>query len=82
MEKKNKNPVKKDDSSTREKIKKIKCFYYKRQGHYIRDYAEKKKDEKERTTYIIMFSDNSSDDGYHNVDFLMASNNNIRGQWV
>ena len=58
------------------------CFYLKKQGHYIRDCAEKKKDEKERTEDAAVGSDDSSDDGYHSVDLLVASNNNIKDQWV
>ena len=29
-----------------------------------------------------MALDDSSDDGYHSVDLLVASSSNIRGQWV
>ncbi|KAH9723411.1 Integrase catalytic domain-containing protein [Citrus sinensis] len=60
-------------------MKKRKCFYCKKQGHYIRDCAEKKRNEKERTGDATVASDDSSDDGYHSVDLLVASNNNIKG---
>ncbi|KAH9723409.1 Integrase catalytic domain-containing protein [Citrus sinensis] len=59
-------------------MKKRKCFYCKKQGHYIRDCAEKKRNEKERTGDATVASDDSSDDGYHSVDLLVASNNNIK----
>ncbi|KAH9762165.1 hypothetical protein KPL70_000710 [Citrus sinensis] len=61
---------------------KRKCFYCKKQGHYIRDCAEKRRDEKERTGDAAVVSNDSSDDGYHSADLLVASNNNIKGQWV
>ena len=63
-------------------MKKRKCFYCKKQGHYIRDCVEKKMDEKERTGDAVVASDDSSDDGYHSADLLVASNSNIKGQWV
>ncbi|KAH9680375.1 Integrase catalytic domain-containing protein [Citrus sinensis] len=52
------------------------------EGHYIRDCTEKKNDEKERTGDAAVASDDSSDDGYHSADLLVASNINIKGQWV
>ncbi|KAH9800568.1 hypothetical protein KPL71_000711 [Citrus sinensis] len=61
---------------------KRKCFYCKKQGHYIRDCAEKRRDVKERTCDATVVSNDSSDDGYHSADLLVASNNNIKGQWV
>ncbi|KAH9790976.1 hypothetical protein KPL71_003571 [Citrus sinensis] len=82
QKKKNKSQAKKDDESVKEKMKKRKCFYCKKQGHYIRDCAEKRRDEKERTCDAAVASDDSSDDGYHNADLLVASNSNIKGQWV
>ncbi|KAH9699128.1 hypothetical protein KPL71_024224 [Citrus sinensis] len=82
QKKKNKSQAKKDDVSVKEKMKKRKCFYCKKQGHYIRDCAEKNKDEKERTGDAAVASDDSSDDGYHSADLLVASNSNIKGQWV
>lgn len=66
----------------KEKIKRRKCFHYKQQDQYIKDYAEKKKDEKERTIDAVVASDDSYNDGYHSTDLLVASNSNIRDQWV
>ena len=60
----------------------MKCFYCKKQGHYIRDCSKKKKDDNERMGDATMASDDSSDDGYHCVDLLVASSSNIRGQCV
>ena len=82
QKKKNKSQAKKDDVSVKEKMKKRKCFYCKKQGHYIRDCVEKKRDEKERIGDAAVASDDSSDDGYHSADLLVASNSNIKGQWV
>ncbi|KAH9779242.1 hypothetical protein KPL71_007654 [Citrus sinensis] len=79
---KNKSPAKKDDAYAKEKMKKRKCFYCKKQSHYIRDCDEKKNDEKERIKDAAVDSDDSSDDGYHSADLLVASNNNIKGHWV
>ncbi|KAH9763605.1 hypothetical protein KPL70_001228 [Citrus sinensis] len=79
---KNKSQAKKDDASAKEKMKKRKCFYCKKQGHYIRDCTEKKKDEKKRTGDAAVASDESYDDGYYSADLLVASNSNIKGQWV
>ena len=61
-------------------MKKRKCFYCKKQGHYIKDCAEKKNYEKERTWDAAVASDDSSNDGYHSDNLLVASNNNIKGQ--
>ncbi|KAH9697399.1 hypothetical protein KPL71_023589 [Citrus sinensis] len=82
QKKKNQSQAKKDDVSVKEKMKKRKCFYCKKQDHYIRDCAEKKRDEKERTGDAAVASEDSSDDGYHSADLLVASNSNIKGQWV
>ncbi|KAH9762289.1 hypothetical protein KPL70_000762 [Citrus sinensis] len=82
QKKKNQSQAKKDDVSVKEKMKKRKCFYCKKQGHYIRDCAEKKRDEKERTCDAAVAPEDSSDDGYHSADLLVASNSNIKGQWV
>ena len=60
-------------------MKKRKCFYCKKQGHYIRDCSEKKKYDKERIWDAAVASDDLSDDGYHSADLLVALNNNIRG---
>lgn len=78
-QKKNKNQTKKDEGSAREKLKKRKCFYHNRQCHYIRDCAEKKEDDKEIKKDAAVASNDSSNDGYHNADLLVASSSNIRG---
>lgn len=58
-------------------MKRRKCFYYKKVRPLHRDCAEKKKDEKERTWDAVVASDDSSGDGYHSADLLVASNSNI-----
>ena len=49
----------------KKKMKKKKCFYCKKTDYYIKDFAEKKKNEKERTWDALVASDDSSHDGYH-----------------
>lgn len=63
----------------KKKMKKNKCFYCKKQGHYIRDCAEKKKDSKKRTWDVAVASNDPSNYEYYSADLLMASNNNLRG---
>ncbi|KAH9686485.1 Integrase catalytic domain-containing protein [Citrus sinensis] len=77
--KKSKNQFKKEDESEKEKMKRIKCFYCKKTGHYIRDCAEKKRDNKEKSGDAAVASDESSDGGYQSADLLVASNGKIEG---
>ena len=76
--KKSKNQSKKEDESEKEKMKRRKCFYYKKTGHYIRDCAEKKKDNKEKLGDAAV----TSDEGYQSADLLVAPNGKIEGRWV
>ncbi|KAH9681573.1 Integrase catalytic domain-containing protein [Citrus sinensis] len=75
--KKNKNQFKKEDESEKENMKRKKYFYCKKIGHYIRDCAEKKKDNKEKSGDAAVAFDESSDGGYQSAHLLVASNGKI-----
>ena len=64
-------------------MKKRKCFYCKKEGHYIRDCAEKKKNDSQKGSGdAVVVLDESSDDGYQSADLLIASNASTEGQRV
>ncbi|KAH9662167.1 hypothetical protein KPL70_024758 [Citrus sinensis] len=82
---KNKNQGKghgKNQETADKKKKKRKCFYCRKEGHYIRDcYEKKKKESQEKSGDAAVASDDGSD-GYQSADLLVASNSNTKGQWV
>ncbi|KAH9679844.1 hypothetical protein KPL71_026299 [Citrus sinensis] len=73
----------KNQENTDKKKKKMKCFYCRKEGHYIRDCAEKKKKEsQEKSRDAAVASDDSTDKGYQSADLLIASKGDLEGQWV
>ncbi|KAH9647598.1 Endoglucanase 8 [Citrus sinensis] len=67
---------------TNKKKKKRKCFYCKKEGHYIRDCLEKKKKESQEKSRDVAVASDDASNGYHSVDLLVTSNSNTKGQWV
>ena len=68
----------KNQENADKKKKKRKCFYCRKEWHYIRDCLKKKKKESQEKLGDAAVAS----DGYHNADLLMASNSNTKGQWV
>lgn len=54
----------------------------KKQDHYIRDCAKKKRDSKDKAGNAVLDLHDSSNKGYHNVDLLVVLIEKIQGQWV
>ncbi|KAH9681558.1 CCHC-type domain-containing protein [Citrus sinensis] len=82
---KNKNQGKghgKNQETADKKKKKRKCFYCRKEGHYIRDCFEKKKKESQEKSGDAAVAVDDGSDGYQNADLLAASNSNTKGQWV
>ncbi|KAH9669014.1 hypothetical protein KPL70_021617 [Citrus sinensis] len=82
---KNKNQGKghgKNQETADKKKKKRKCFYCRKEGHYIRDCFEKKKKESQEKSGDAAVASDDGSDGYQSADLLVASNSNTKGQWV
>ncbi|KAH9744865.1 hypothetical protein KPL70_003863 [Citrus sinensis] len=80
---KNKNQGKghgKNQETADKKKKKRKCFYCRKEGHYIRDCFEKKKKESQEKSGDAAVASDDGSDGYQSADLLVASNSNTKGQ--
>ena len=78
---KNKNQGKrhgKNQENTNKKKKKRKCFYSRKEGHYIKNCLKKTKKSQERSGDTVLASDDASN-GYLVADLLVASNGNTKG---
>ncbi|KAH9744862.1 hypothetical protein KPL70_003863 [Citrus sinensis] len=78
---KNKNQGKghgKNQETADKKKKKRKCFYCRKEGHYIRDCFEKKKKESQEKSGDAAVASDDGSDGYQSADLLVASNSNTK----